>query len=196
MSNNHYKILVPTNVKELIVEDKQALEIWYRQKNYTSTFATIIDVDDWLKVAGYYWCRSTVDGYAVRHDGEKRIFMHHEIIGRPPKGLEVDHINRNRLDNRRANLRIIPRPKNALNSARSDNAKHADALPSGRWRARVRQNGKDLHLGVFNSKTEATNLTHKFKEMRELFLTEDELARWWNNFRESPFRNFWPSCRG
>jgi hypothetical protein len=152
-------------------------------------FTTIIDADDWLKVAGYYWRRSTADGYAVRHDGEKRIFMHHEIIGRPTNGLQVDHINRNRLDNRKANLRIVPRSKNALNSVRSDNAKHAEALPSGRWRARVRHNGKDLHLGVFNSKAEATNLAHKFKEMRRIFPTENELTCWWNNFIKSPVKN-------
>jgi HNH endonuclease len=128
-----------------------------------------IDASDWWQIGRYKWWLST-HGYAERYTGSesKRIFMHHAIIGRPPKGLVIDHINRNRLDNRRANLRFVPTAINVLNSDRSDNAKHAEKIPSGRWRARIRHEGKDLHLGVFDTKAEAMAVAQAHKQTKKI----------------------------
>jgi hypothetical protein len=54
--------------------------------------------------------------------------MHHEILGVDPARLKeydlvVDHADRNGLNNQKANLSVVTRRENALNSDRSDNAR-------------------------------------------------------------------------
>lgn len=67
--------------------------------------------------------------YASRweYSPKRSIRMHHSVLNIHPKWLRdnnlvVDHIDRNGLNNQKANLRIATRSINALNSARSDNA--------------------------------------------------------------------------
>lgn len=61
-----------------------------------------IDENDVSLVSKYRWYLK--DGYAVTSIKGKRVRMHHLIFGKPPKGKVTDHINRDRLDNRRVNL--------------------------------------------------------------------------------------------
>lgn len=48
------------------------------------------------------------------YDGKVRR-MHTLVVGDIPKGLYIDHINRNRLDNRRDNLRVVTPSQSNLN---------------------------------------------------------------------------------
>jgi hypothetical protein len=63
------------------------------------------------------WCvtknRNTY--YAHRTVRGKTETMHHAILGVPPKGLMIDHINGNGLDNRECNLRIVTNRENCQN---------------------------------------------------------------------------------
>ena len=74
-------------------------------------------------VLGHRWC--VVNGYAARgvRNGHRRTTQYlHRLIVNAPSGYEVDHINGDRLDNRRANLRLVTRSQNEQNKhfARSD----------------------------------------------------------------------------
>lgn len=76
----------------------------------------LVDNDKaWLSC--YKWYHSN-KGYAVRGGSRSGktfiVALHHAVIGYPLKG-EVDHINRNPLDNRQCNLRICSRGLNSAN---------------------------------------------------------------------------------
>lgn len=75
---------------------------------------TVVD-REMAHLDGKFWCRSS-HGYAVTGAGKNRQYMHHAVLGKPPTGLVTDHINRDRLDNRRANLRFVTQKVNINNS--------------------------------------------------------------------------------
>lgn len=113
--------------------------------------AAIIDTADLPKVAGRSW--RLANGYA--RTGAAANYMHRRIV-EAPDGLQVDHVNGNRLDNRRANLRICDgrqnqgnRPAGTLNRS---GFKGVGLHKSGpRWRAYISHSGgKYRHLGVFD----------------------------------------------
>lgn len=81
----------------------------------------LIDKEDLEKFQKYTWYFNS-NGYAESMDYQnKHIKAHHIVIGHPPQGLVTDHINRNRLDNRKSNLRFVTPRENSIN--RSDQIK-------------------------------------------------------------------------
>lgn len=78
----------------------------------------LIDADDRAIVALYNWHFNAELGYAygnVRFEGRKKVIPLHRYLMRPPPDLEVDHINGDRLDNRRKNLRLLTADENKTN---------------------------------------------------------------------------------
>jgi len=124
----------------------------------------MVDEKDFDKLNQFSWyCSST--GYAVRNgrnsEGKRKtIWMHREIVD-TPNGMDTDHINRNRLDNRRNNLRIATRSENQWNSnIRRDNKSGLKGVSfkkqSKRWVAQISSFGKVFHIGYFNTPKEAS----------------------------------------
>src|SRR5262245_54661841 len=120
----------------------------------------IVDAEDYDWACQYKW-RIDRDGYACRIDkidDEKRAKrMHRELLA-PPDGILVTHINGNRLDNRRCNLRLMTVSEmRATASVRKDaNSGCKGVTPfRNRWRARVGKDGKSYCLGLFATKEEA-----------------------------------------
>lgn len=75
----------------------------------------------------------------------------------PQKGKVTDHINRNKLDNRKQNLRFCSYSVNNNNSnLRSDNTSGVKGVSfkkkSNKWKAEITNNGKYIFLGNFNTK--------------------------------------------
>lgn len=105
--------------------------------------------------------------YAVRNvrlSPEKRAmgYMHHAVVGYPlKKGFVVDHINRNSLDNRRSNLRIIEHKLNGRN--RKDNFENFDkskpgtVFKAGKWQAQYYSPSqrRTIYLGIYPNQEEA-----------------------------------------
>ena len=95
-------------------------------------------------------------GVAYRKNG-KSIYMHRFIM-QPPKFMEVDHKNGDILDNTRENLRICTHADNLRN--RRINKKTMSGfkgvkLNGSKWQARITFNGKEIHLGQFETKEQA-----------------------------------------
>lgn len=105
-----------------------------------------------------------LDGYVVIVVSGKALKAHRVAwaltFNEWPKGL-IDHINGNRSDNRIDNLRTgtqtqnlqnkrsaLPSSKSGLIGAMFDNS-------TGRFRARIRSNGKRINLGSFSTQDEA-----------------------------------------
>lgn len=92
---------------------------------YISGKKVLYDKEDDDIVKKYKWHISDT-GYAVWRgviDGEKKTIRLHRLIAKPQGDLVVDHINRNKLDNRRANLRCVTQAENVRNSEQVVNAK-------------------------------------------------------------------------
>lgn len=69
---------------------------------------------------------------------------------------KVDHINRNKLDNRRENLRIVTRKTNSYNlpvCKRNTSGVRGVSWHKtrGKWRAHIYKDYKQIHLGVFTT---------------------------------------------
>lgn len=99
------------------------------------------------------WMQGKTTKYAVRQEGGRRVLMHRVIAG-VPSGLLVDHINHDGLDNRRENLRAATYAQNSANSRKKrgkstpyKGIERSDSAAS--WSARMRVNGRRLHLGSF-----------------------------------------------
>lgn len=112
----------------------------------------IVDPADYEPLAQYPWFLGA-GGYVRTHalsiSNGRGVQMHVLIIGAPG----VDHENRNRLDNRRQNLRPATRSQNNANRDgwASCGFKGVRQQSSGRFVARIMVNGKPLHLGSFDT---------------------------------------------
>jgi hypothetical protein len=87
------------------------------------------------------------------------IRMHHAIIGYPPSGFEVDHIDHNGLNNQRANLRFVTQRQNHQNiSLKKKTSKYAGVWwddDANRWKSSIKIMGKHKRLGRFFSEEAA-----------------------------------------
>ena len=126
---------------------------------YNSDNMAMIDIEDVDKVSKYCFYLDN-KGYARARKGNDKIFLHHLIMGKPNRGLVIDHINRNPLDNRKCNLRIATRSLNSINSKLAKNNTtgvrnvHIDKN-TGKYRARIKRNGKMIHIGMYETLEEA-----------------------------------------
>ena len=67
-----------------------------------------VSIEDFKELSGYRWY-VTAQGYAASRLPDRSNIVMHRFIMKTPKGLDVDHIDRNRLNNRRSNLRNCTR---------------------------------------------------------------------------------------
>jgi len=88
--------------------------------------------------------------------------MHHEILGKIP-GLEVDHINGDRRDNRRSNLRFVTKAQNQMNRVAVSSASGFKGVARNKkgWAASINKRVGGVkaryHLGTFKTPEEAAS---------------------------------------
>lgn len=116
----------------------------------------LVDDADLVTIARYSW-RIDRDGYVssrrtVGTRRQRRVSLHRFLMG-DPAGMVVDHINRDKLDNRRANLRICTQMQNAKNRANVRGVTRR--RDSGKWQAAITADGRQHYLGVFDDVADA-----------------------------------------
>lgn len=119
----------------------------------------IVDVEDLPLVEGKNWYFNK--GYArtnirIANNKQKCVKLHRLIMS-DPEGLEVDHINLDKLDNRRSNLRLATASQNQRNRvayANNTSGYKGVVWHSGakKWRARIVCGGKKHSLGLYATK--------------------------------------------
>jgi hypothetical protein len=128
-------------------------------------FAIVDDKDfEWLGQWNWYAQNVGSSFYAARRErrSESRtrrglLYMHRAILF-PDKGMLVDHVNHNTLDNRRGNLRICSHVGNARNRRPSTGSltkcvrQHPETK---RWRAEITVQDIGIHIGFYRKRREA-----------------------------------------
>ena len=123
----------------------------------------IVDAEDYPRLARYNWhChRSRNICYAFRREGGtgRSVGMHRQIL-EAPKGVWVDHIDGNGLNNRKSNLRLCSATENACNRRPVPNRHSRYKGVSWhkrqkKWAVRIAKRGKGIHLGSFDDEMEA-----------------------------------------
>ena len=112
-----------------------------------------VDDEDYDYLSRFSWWTMT-QGYAVTEANGRQVMMVHEILGRPPEGYDVDHINGDKLDNQRHNLRLVTRATNMQNRIRKKKnpTGFLGVHPNNnKFIARIGYNYKILNLGTFAS---------------------------------------------
>ncbi|NEC17915.1 HNH endonuclease [Streptomyces parvus] len=97
-------------------------------------------------------------GYAQIFVDQKVTLAHRWVLGlRRGDGLIGDHINGNRLDNRRSNLRIVDASGSSQNVSGRGHSRFRGVHPTraGNWSARVKFQGKTHFCGTFTTEEDA-----------------------------------------
>ena len=117
----------------------------------------LVDDKDFKRLNKFKWSAWTngTHWYAVRG-----IYMHKEIIGDVSMAIEIDHKNKNGLDNRRSNLRKCTRSQNSHNTnGHKDRRSKYKGLTyrkrDNKWEARICINSIRIHLGMFKNEIDA-----------------------------------------
>lgn len=138
----------------------------YRRKEIVAF--TKIDLVDYVELSKFRLGLSG-KGYVTRAAGNgvaRHLYIARSIMGLDPGDpREVDHRNRNKLDNRRANLRVVTRAQN-----RENLPSHSDGTSSfrgvswqsgaGKWQAMVR----NKNLGLFSDEEKAAEAARRYRE--------------------------------
>lgn len=130
----------------------------HREIRLTKGAIALVDAADYERLSARLWYLTSA-GYAANgggRGGSPVTLMHREIMNSGPGEL-ADHIDGNRLNNTRANLRVCDAAQNARNSRPKPGTFKGVWRPKNRpsFRAAIKLGGRALHLGTFATAEEA-----------------------------------------
>ncbi|MDH2429341.1 HNH endonuclease [Sphaerisporangium sp. TRM90804] len=104
-------------------------------------------------------------GYSQLWDGGRSELLHRWVMGaRRGDGLYVDHVNRDRYDCRRSNLRWATPQMNAANRRSTAVSGYRGVYKRRkRWAAQAKVDGRSYWLGLFKTPEEAAQVAHEWR---------------------------------
>lgn len=128
----------------------------------------MVDDDDYEKVSQFKWfyVQQRDGGYAKRYvrlvNGRQEYqAMHHLVWGAVPVGFEIDHVDRNGINNQRHNLRLATRQQNNVNRRTVNGRKTSKyrgvslSRETQKWRASITVEKRSIYLGTFREEEAA-----------------------------------------
>lgn len=133
----------------------------------------VISPDDLESVKQFYWHIDSKGYVCTNNRIVGHIRLHRYLMN--PGELQVDHINRNKLDNRRENLRIVTNQRNHFNRPINKNNSsgctgvyfHGQAK---KWGVYITVSGKTITGGLFTDKQAAIA---KRKSLESIYFNEE-----------------------
>lgn len=145
-----------------------------KRLSLTQGKVALVDDEDYERLKQYSWRFQQVPGrrtggYArasIKRNGRYTTVLMHRLILDAPPNRQVDHINGNGLDNRKANLRLASASQQQQNRALGKNNtsgyKGVGWWPrQKRWHASIQYHGETIHLGYFKTKRAAAQAYDK-----------------------------------
>ena len=135
--------------------------------------------EKWCKVSfsnshGYLICNLNIDKRLVRIVQHRLVwYAHHQEwdIWDTSRDNFIDHKNKNKKDNRIGNLHVVTHAEN------KQNVNHKGCnfdKRSNKWRARIKLNGKDIYIGLYDTEEEAHEAYLAKKRILHPFFVEEE----------------------
>ena len=147
-----------------------------KQIKLTKGRVALVDDRDFSWLNQWKWCIS--NGYAARSiymgggrkNPKNKVIYIHRLVNKTLDGFETDHINRNKLDNRRCNLRTADRSLNTRNHplriSSKSGYKGIDFYKRvKKWRVRISINKKTISLGYFGNIKDAVKARKQGEEL-------------------------------
>lgn len=138
----------------IIKEDHALVEL--RDKDKEVVGYAKISLNDIAEIKKFTWSRNKTKGYALSmtcHRYMGAATMHKYLFG-TREGYRIDHINGDRLDNRRENLRWLTPSQNGMNRL-SYNKGVSYSKSNKKWRAYISIDQKLTTLGHYDTEQEA-----------------------------------------
>jgi hypothetical protein len=142
----------------------------------------IVDIEIEQEIGSFTWFENSKGYFKTNVYDEssktkqKKLFLHNLIKGKTTKNLVCDHINYNTHDNRLCNLQFISHRLN-----RTKDTKHKGLYFDKRylvWTSKIRLpiTNESVHLGSFNTETEARDQHNRALAIIEFCTKEDLIA--------------------
>ncbi|MGA6117427.1 HNH endonuclease [Sphingobacterium anhuiense] len=146
--------------------------------------SVIVDDEDFDYLSQFKWFakRDSNTYYVarnfIRSDGKKTTMRMHREITKAPRNFQVDHIDRNGLNNQRSNLRLVTNAQNAQNTRAKRTSKSGVKGVSWdrtrkKWSVTICLNRKNIRIGRFNEFSDAVEARKEANKLYHPFNTEN-----------------------
>lgn len=118
----------------------------------------LVDDEDYEWASRHKWYLTNPGGYVAGYvaSAQRLMRIHREIL-QASDDMQVDHINGDRLDNRRCNLRVCTHSQNFFNKGKMPGKSGYKGVYNfgKRWKVMIQADRKQHYIGYFSSEIDA-----------------------------------------